>query len=142
MLTIYLEARIGMSSQEWVWLDADETCQVELAGTEVKVWGRIWCSLPEGRREWTEPFAARIAFANDGQRLAHYTFWWGKRETLLDLATVERLVRGGKVPSARARLKSQLSGETVFSPPAPDGEGGWAYVFRMGELTDEAFPGA
>jgi hypothetical protein len=120
MLTIHLEARIGMSSADWVWLDGDDKCKVEFEGTTMRVSGRIWCSLPEGRREWTEPFAAKVIHRDETQELADYTFCWGTRATLLNLATVERLVRGG---------------ETV-APPAPAKEDGWAYVFQMGEAAD------
>jgi hypothetical protein len=136
MITIHLEARIGMSSEDWVWLDADDVCHVELVGTEMKVSGRIWCSLPEGRREWTEPFAARIVHAIETPHLADYMLWWGTRATVLDLAAVERLVRGGEVPSPHAQIERLLRGAPVFSPPAPTSEDGWAYVFRMGENVD------
>lgn len=135
MITIHLEARIGMSSDDWVWLDGDEVCSIELAGAEMTVSGRIWCSLPEGRREWTEPFAARVVHASASPDLADYTIWWGTRETLLDLPTVERLVRGGEVPTPRSRIERFLRGDKVLSPLAPTSEDGWAYVFLRGECS-------
>jgi hypothetical protein len=117
MLYLHLEIRIGMSSDDWVWLDGQEDFQVHVSGTETKVSGRIYCTLPAKgpRREWTEPVAGVMNQISTGKALADYSISFGTRATLLDLSTVKRLV---------------ASGEKV-APPPPATEDGWAYVFRM-----------
>jgi len=116
ILYVHLEIRIGMTSDAWVWMDGQEDIRVELAGMELKASGRIRCTLANGPlRYWTEPFTAVVIQASTDLGLADYTISWGSRETLLDLAAVERLV---------------VRGETM-SPPAPSREDAWAYVFRM-----------
>jgi hypothetical protein len=120
MLYVHLEARVGMSSGQWVWLDGDDECNVEVEGTLMSVSGRIWCSLPEGRREWTEPFSAQIVHDDQAQQLTDYTFFWGTHATLLNLREVERLVRACE----------------LLRPHAPANLDGWAYVFRMGETAE------
>ena len=116
MLYAHLEIRIGMTSNAWVWLDGQEAVQADLVGSEIKVSGRILCTLAaDFRVRWTEPFAAEITHAANAPGLSNYAIWLGTRATLLDLATVERLI---------------TSGETVL-PPTPSNEDGWAYVIRM-----------
>src|SRR5262245_48822120 len=117
MLYVHLEIRIGMSSDDWVWLDGQEDFQVDVTGTETKVSGRIYCTLPTAgpRRDWTEPVAGVMNQISAGEALAAYSISFGARATLLDLSTVKRLV---------------ASGEKV-APPPPASEDGWAYVFRM-----------
>jgi hypothetical protein len=62
LLYNHLGLRIGMSTDEWVWLDGQDDCRVEpLSSLEYRASGRLHCSLPEGHRQWTEPFAARIS---------------------------------------------------------------------------------
>lgn len=136
MITDHFEARLGLTSLDWVWLDAEDECEVTLAGLELTASGRIWCSLPDGRREWTEPFAAVITHASSGQLLADYTLWWGTRETLLNLTAVKRLVRGNELPSSGAKFVRYLQKKQEFFPPAPMSEDGWAYVFHKGELDE------
>jgi hypothetical protein len=116
LLYVHLETQIGMSSDAWVWMDGQEEIQAELAGMELKASGRTQCTLANSPlRHWTEPFTAVIVLASPGPGLADYTISWGARASLLDLATVERLI---------------LRGEKV-SPPPPTSEDAWAYVFRM-----------
>jgi hypothetical protein len=115
----HLDLRIGMSSDDWVWLNGeDDDCFVERPGEHgLRARGRIWCSLPEGRRQWTEPFAADIRHAPTAPGLCSYTVWFGSRATMLDLAAVRELIASGE----------------VLTPRAPDREDGWAFLFRMGE---------
>lgn len=116
----HLDLRIGMSSDDWVWLNVEDDDRiVERRGEhDLRARGRIWCSLPEGRRQWTEPFVADIKHSPTAQGLCSYTVWFGRRVTMLDLAAVRELVATGE----------------VLAPQALDHEDGWAFVFRMGEL--------
>jgi len=115
LLYNHLGLRIGMASNDWVWLQGHEDCLVEVAGMETRISGRIWCCLPEARREWTEPFAAEIGHPPTAESL-DYTIWLGNRTTLLDLAKVREIFALGE----------------KLSSPAPDE---WAFVFRKGDRT-------
>jgi hypothetical protein len=121
LLHHHLDLRIGMSSDKWVWLSGGpDECFVErYEQHDLRARGRIWCSLPEGRRQWTEPFVAEIRHSPAAAGLCGYTVWFASRATMLDLATVRRLIASSE----------------VLNPRAPDREDGWAFVFRMGEHT-------
>jgi hypothetical protein len=114
----HLGLRIGISSDDWVWLNEDDDCVVESSGPhDLRARGRFWCSLPEGRRQWSEPFAAVIKHSSTFAGLCDYTVWFGSRATMQDLATVRGLIASGE----------------ELNPRAPDREDEWAFVFRMGE---------
>src|SRR2546423_190756 len=44
MLYVHMEIRIGMSSDDWVWLDSQEDVEVELTDLEMNASGRILCT--------------------------------------------------------------------------------------------------
>ena len=119
LLDFHLELRVGMSSDDWVWLDGQEDdCRIERLGAfELRIAGRLYCSLPEGHRQWTEPFVARISHSPTDGELCNYTIWFGNRETLQNLPKVQQLIESGEVVSA----------------PAPEREDSWAFVFAMGD---------
>lgn len=124
MLYPHLDARIGISSGNWVWADGHDECNVVVEETQMMVSGRLFCSLPKGRpREWTEPFSARFVHNDQSRRLADYTLYWGTRATLLDVRKVERLIHHS---------------EERFDPPPPTNLEEWAYVFRKGEVAEPA----
>jgi hypothetical protein len=115
----HLALQVGITSDDWVWLNAgDDYCLVERCEEQdLRVRGRFWCSLPEGLRQWTEPFAADIQYSPTAPGLCGYTVWFGSRATMPDLATVRR----------------QVASDEVLNPRAPEREEEWAFVFRMGE---------
>ncbi len=119
LLYHHLGLSVSDTDDDWFWLDGqEEGCRVELVGAmELKATGRLWCSLPEGRRQWTEPFAARVAHSATAQVLSGYTLHLGSRETLLNLSETRRQIEGGRIPT----------------PPPPANEEEWAFVFRLGD---------
>jgi hypothetical protein len=118
LLYEHLSLRVGMSSDEWVWLDGSENCTVEqLTPLEVRASGRLNCSVPESRRQWTEPFTAIIRHSASSAELSDYTIWLGNGATLLNLAKVRHLLASG----------------VMVSPPAPARDNEWAYIFRMSD---------
>jgi hypothetical protein len=120
LLYHHLDLRVGMSSENWIWLDGLEGgCRVERSGpVEMRACGRILCTLSEeGRWQWTEPFSADISHSAVADELCGYTVWFGSRATMLDLPAVGRLIKSGE----------------VVAPPAPSRKGAWAFLFRMGD---------
>lgn len=118
LLYEHLELRVGMSSDQWFWLDGREHCQIDRAARQgIRATGRLICSLPEARRlEWSEPFAASISLDNV-EELSDYTIWLGNRQTLIGLPRIRQQIEAGEVPS----------------PSAPNAVNQWAFVFRRGE---------
>ena len=119
LLYHHLALRLGETADDWVWLDGhDNDCRLEaLAPLELRASGRMWCNLPESRRQWTEPFAANIRHSRTADELSTYTIWLGSCATL------------GKLPTTRELIES---GE-ISSPPPPANDDGWAFIFRMRE---------
>jgi hypothetical protein len=120
LLYHHLSLRLGDSDDDWFWLDLvpPEECHVEQVGRlELRASGRCWCSLPEGRRQWTEPFAASISHSSAALGLSAYVLRLGNLTTLLDLPSVRRLIEGGE----------------KLSPPTPARDHLWAFMFRMGD---------
>lgn len=107
-----------MGDDDWVWLDShDERRNVERYGEhEYRIHGRIWCSFPDGRREWSEPFLTSIKLSPMDE-VCDYTLWFSSCATMLDLSKVRALVRNGQ----------------VVAPPPPTQPDDWAFVFQMGE---------
>jgi hypothetical protein len=118
LLYNHLGLQIGMTSDHWIWLNGDDSCRIEplLVPLELRVSGRFYCSLPEGHRQWTEPFAAYINQSPTGE-LDDYIVSLGNRVTLLNMPKVRELIAMGE----------------KLSPPAPDHKDGWAFVFRKGD---------
>jgi hypothetical protein len=118
LLYHHLGLRVGESSDNWFWLSATKACAVELQGLlDIRAVGQMWCSLPERRREWTEPFEARFMHSASILALSAYTLNFGSRATLLDLSETRSLIDAGKPPES----------------PLPVEKGGWAFVFHMGD---------
>lgn len=118
LLYNHLGLRIGMASDEWVWLDGQADCRVEALGTlELRAAGRFDCSLPEGRRQWTGPFEAMVSHSPIAAELRDYTIWLGNRATLLNVSKVRQRITSGE----------------MLSPPAPVDLDEWAFVFRRGD---------
>src|SRR5713101_6491720 len=94
LLYHHLDLRVGMSSDDWVWLNGqDSHCRIERLGNlQLRASGRIYCSLADGHRQWTEPFAATISHSPTAAELSDYTIWLGNRATLPNLPTVRRLI--------------------------------------------------
>src|SRR5262249_53773930 len=115
------DLRVGMSSEDWIWLDGEDDCLIERLGpVELRATGRLYCTLPQGpRREWTEPFAAKMSHSPTASELIDYAIWFGNRATLLNLPKVQQLIESGE----------------ELSPPAPAQDDDWAFVFRMGDRT-------
>jgi hypothetical protein len=99
-----------------------DVCQIALKGLNMNVMGRTWCSFfaHEGWREWTEPFSAIIVLSADCESVTAYSLYCGTRATLLDPEKVRR----------------QLSNGKRVAPRAPSRQDGWAFVYRMGDISD------
>src|SRR5262249_16666516 len=99
LLYHHLDLRVGMSSDDWVWLTAkDDDCKIEGVGNlELRGAGRFYCSFWDGHRQWTEPFAAKISHAHTSDELSGYTLWFGNRATLMNAPKVRQLVKSGEV---------------------------------------------
>src|SRR5262245_37681976 len=119
LLYHHLELRVGMSSDKWVWLDGQDDCVVEaLQPLEFRASGRLLCSLPEGRRrEWYEPFEAQVILNPNDRELAGYTIWFANVATILNPATVKRMIEAGELVKPRVPARAEE----------------WAHVFRMGD---------
>jgi hypothetical protein len=121
LLYHHLDLRIGMGSDDWVWLNDNEGLVDRTGDHVLQASGRIWCSLPETghRHQWSEPFAAKISHSPIGHELCDYIVNFGSAATILDVAMVRRVLAGGG----------------NLNPRPPDDEDDWAFVFRMGEHT-------
>jgi hypothetical protein len=118
LLYHHLDLRLGMSSDDWVWLNGSYECRIEQMSTlEIRASGRVECSLPEGQRRWSEPFDARISHSPTAAVLQAYTIWLGNRATFLNVPEVRRMIESGE----------------VLTPPAPVHQDGWAFVFHLGD---------
>jgi hypothetical protein len=118
LLYHHLGLHVGEASDGWFWVSGVKECQVEQRGAlEVRAMGRMWCSLPDRRPQWTEPFTARFTHSATAQALTAYTLQFGSRSTMLDLPETQSLIDASKPPDA----------------PPPAEESGWAFVFRMGD---------
>lgn len=115
----HLDMRVGMSSDNWVWLDGQEDCTVEpLQPLEFRASGRLICSLPERRRrEWFEPFDVRVSLSPSGGELSAYTIRFANVATFCNLPKVQEMIEAGQTVKPRIPVENEE----------------WAHVFRMGD---------
>jgi hypothetical protein len=119
LLYHHLDLRVGISSDNWVWLDGQADCAVEpLEPWQFRTLGRITCSLPEGRRrEWFEPFEAQVSLSPSSGELSTYTIRFANVTTIQNLQKVAEMIEAGEAVKPRIPVRSEE----------------WAYTFRMGE---------